>query len=186
MVVRLTARLSGTAFRAGYARGPASTGKRNSAPPRPIKPPRIAIGIAVRKARRERPRTARSVPWAVSDDFIRLCPFYSSDAALSERDLILSKQPQRRGQECINLSTHGFTLSMQHWRSLARQQRRPHVVGATARAVDSSNSTTIHWPAGVEHRSSTRLSCAQREPIPGIILTNFDRYARLIAIRREP
>jgi len=111
IVVKLTARLSGTAFRAGYARRPASTGKRNSAPPRPINPPRIAIGIAVRKARRERPRTARSAPCAVSDDFIRLCPFHNSDAALSETGLILSKQLQRRQQECNNLSAQGFTLS---------------------------------------------------------------------------
>src|SRR5262249_18260996 len=74
IVVRLTARLSGTALRAEYPSGPASTGKRYSAPPRPIKPPRIAIGIAVRKARRERSRTACGAPCAVPDDFILSLP----------------------------------------------------------------------------------------------------------------
>lgn len=45
-VIKLTARLSVTARCAAYPSGPTSTGNRNSAPPRPMRPPSVPIGTA--------------------------------------------------------------------------------------------------------------------------------------------
>jgi len=49
-VIRLIAILMATAFREGYLNNPTRTGRRNSAPPKPINPPRQPIGVPVAKA----------------------------------------------------------------------------------------------------------------------------------------
>ena len=49
-VTMLTAKFKGTACFAEYRRGPFKTGNRYSAPPSPISPPTIAIGIEIKNA----------------------------------------------------------------------------------------------------------------------------------------
>jgi len=50
IVIKLMAKLMGTASSACRLRTPINTGNRNSAPPKPINPPRIPIGIEIKNA----------------------------------------------------------------------------------------------------------------------------------------